>query len=51
MKPAKEELLKYPEIAGVAFSSAYPMQISQLYDFYYQNTDDVQKTLAVIGDV
>jgi len=40
MRPAKEELLKYPEVTGVTFSSAYPMQVNQLYDFYYQNTDD-----------
>ena len=40
MKPVKEELLKYPEITGVTFSSAYPMQINRLFNFYYQNTDD-----------
>ncbi len=40
MIPVKEELLKYPEVTGVTFSSAYPMQITMLMDFTYQNAAD-----------
>jgi putative ABC transport system permease protein len=39
IKPVKEELLRHPQITGVAFSSASPMQINSLSGFYYQNTE------------